>query len=150
MEKSPPTELDGGAITLTVYLAITIVFVGFFAYAVYAVLDGFWKVQEKQKTDYRAYQTGLDNQIRAQGHSEEYVGKERQIRALKAKRRDAKIGYYAAWIGGIICLFVFPPIGIFLTGFAIIMSIREGRKLRKEIHDTAYEIKAVRDNMPEK
>ena len=73
-----------------------------------------------------------------------------KIRALKDKRRDAKIGYYAAWIGGIICLFVFPPIGVCLTGFAIIMSIREGRKLRKEMHDTAYEIKAVRDSMPEK
>ena len=45
---------------------------------------------------------------------------------------DAKIGYYAAWIGGIICRFVFPPIGIFLTGFAIIMSIHEGRNCGKK------------------
>jgi hypothetical protein len=51
---------------------------------------------------------------------------------------------------GIICLFVFPLIGIFVTGFAIIMSIREGRKLRQEMRDAAYEIKAVRDSMPEK
>jgi len=136
--------------TLAIYLLITVVVVGFFAYAVYSVLDGFWKVREKQRADYKAYQTGLDDKLRAEGHSEEYVGKERQIRALKAKRRDAKIGYYAAWIGGIICLFVFPPIGIFLTGFAIIMTVREGRKLRKEMHDTAYEIKAVREGMPEK
>lgn len=136
--------------TLAIYLIITVVVVGFFAYAVYSVLDGFWKVQEKQKADYKAYQTGLDDKLRTAGHSEEYVSKERQIRALKAKRRNAKIGYYAAWIGGIICLFVFPPIGIVLTGFAIIMSIREGRKLRKEMHDTAYEIKDVRESMPEK
>ena len=136
--------------TLAIYLIITVIVVGFFAYAVYSFLDGIWKVRDKQKADYKAYQAGLDNQLRAEGHTEEYVSKERQIRGLKAKRRDAKIGYYAAWIGGIICLFIFPPIGIFLTGFAILMSIREGRKLRKEMRDTAYEIKAVRDSMPEK
>ena len=47
-------------------------------------------------------------------------------------------------------MFIFPPIGIFLAGFAIIMSIREGRELRKEMHDAAYEIKAVRESMTEK
>ena len=98
----------------------------------------------------KAYRTGRDDKLRAEGHSEEYVSKERQIRALKSKRRDAKIGYYAAWIGGILCLIFFPPVGIFLTGFAIIMTVREGRKLRKEMHDTAYEIKDVRQSMPEK
>ncbi len=136
--------------TLAIYLIITVVVVGFFAYAVYSVLDGFWKVREKQRADYKAYRTGRDDKLRAEGHSEEYVSKERQIRALKSKRRDAKIGYYAAWIGGILCLIFFPPVGIFLTGFAIIMTVREGRKLRKEMHDTAYEIKDVRQSMPEK
>lgn len=136
--------------TLAIYLIITVAVIGFFGYAVFSVQTALFKVKDKQKADYETYQTCLDNQLRADGHSEEYIGKERQIRTLKAKRRDAKIGYYAAWIGGIICLFVFPPIGVFLTGFAIIMSIREGRKLRKEMRDTAYEIKTVRDNMPEK
>lgn len=136
--------------TLAIYLIITVVVVSFLAYAVYSILDGFWKVREKQTADYNAYQTGLDDQLRAAGHSEEYVNKDRQIRALKNKRRDAKIGLYAAWIGGILCLFLFPPIGIFLTGFALIMSFREGRKFRKEMHDTACEIKGVRESMPEK
>jgi hypothetical protein len=54
------------------------------------------------------------------------------------------------WIGGIFCLFFVPPIGLFLTAFAIIMTIREGSKLRKEMHDTACEIKGVRQRMPEK
>jgi hypothetical protein len=136
--------------TLAIYLIITVAVIGFFGYAVFSVQTVLFKVRDKQRADYKAYQAGLDNQLRAEGHSDEYVDKERQIRALKAKRRDARIGYYAAWIGGIICLFVFPPIGVFLTGFAIIMSIREGRKLRKEMRNTAYEIKAVRDSMPEK
>jgi len=84
--------------TLAIYLVITVVVVGFFAYAVYSFLDGIWKIRDRQKADYKAYQTGLDNNLRTAGHSEEYVQKERTIRALKAKRRDAKIGYYAAWI----------------------------------------------------
>lgn len=136
--------------TLAIYLVITTLFAVLVAYAIYTVLDGFWKVREKQRADYNAYQTGLDDQFRAAGHSEEYVSKERQIRALKTKRANANTGYIMAWVGGIVCLFVFPPLGIFLTGFAVILSIREGRKLRKEMRDTAHEIKAVRDSMPEK
>ena len=136
-------------------IAITVIgelcFFGLLLYAfVYKPIAWLQDTRAKQREEYKAYQQGIDNNLRTQGHSEEYVGKERQIRVLKAKRRDAKIGYYAAWIGGIICLFAFPPIGIFLTGFAIIMSIREGRKLRQEMRDAAYAIKTVRDSMPEK
>ena len=131
-------------------LIITVAVIGFFSYAVFSVQTALFKVRDKQKADYNAYQTGLDDQLRAAGHSEEYISKERQIRGLKTKRANAKAGYVMAWIGGIVCLFVFPPLGVFITGFAVIMSIREGRTLRKEMCDTAYEIKAVRDSMPEK
>jgi NADH:ubiquinone oxidoreductase subunit 3 (subunit A) len=136
--------------TTAIRLAILILIFSLIFYGVFSFVRSIKRANAKRRKEYEAYQHGLDNQLRAAGHSEEYVGKERQIRTLKAKRRDAKIGYYAAWIGGIICLFVFPPIGVFLTGFAIIMTVREGGKLRKEMHDTAYEIKAVRDSMPEK
>lgn len=108
------------------------------------------RANARSRKEYEAYQHGLDDQLRAAGHTEEYLEKAKTIRGLQAKRREAKIGYYAAWIDGIICLFVFPPLGIFLTGFAIIITIREGRKLRKEMRETAYEFKDVRQSMPEK
>lgn len=119
-------------------------------YLVYVFVDSIKRANARRRKGYEAYQHGLDNQLRAAGHTEEHVEKAKTIRGLQAKRRDAKIGCYAAWTGGIICLFVFPPIGIFLTGFAIIVSIREGRKLRKEMYDTAYQIKGVRESMAEK
>lgn len=137
-------------ITTAISLVFLILVFSLIFYGVFSFFRSIKRANARSRKEYETYQTSLDNQLRAEGHSEEYVSKERRIRALKGKRRDAKIGYYAAWIGGITCLFVFPPIGIFLTGFAIIMTVREGRKLRKEMHDTAYEIKAVRDSMPER
>ena len=112
-------------------------------YLVYVFVDNIRRANARCRKEYEAYQHGLDNQLRAAGHTEEYFEKAKTIRGLQAKHRDAKIG-------GIICLFVFPPAGIFLTGFAIIMWIREGWKLCKEMRDTAYKIKDVRQSMQEK
>jgi len=58
------------------------------------------------------------------------------------------MGQYFALAGGIICLFVFPPIGLFFTGFAIVASIREGRKFREEKSKIARKIRKVRESMP--
>ena len=59
-------------------------------YGVFSFFRSIQRANARRRKEYEAYQTGLDNQFRAAGHSEQYVGKERQIRALKAKRRDAK------------------------------------------------------------
>lgn len=135
---------------LIIRLAFLLVVFYVLGFLVYKVAVSVKRIRARQRKEYDAYQEGLDDRLSAVGHTEEYVERDRTIRVLKAKDRDAKIGYYAAWIGGILCLIFFPPIGIFLTGFAIIMTVREGHKLRKEMRDTAYEIKAVRDGMPEK
>lgn len=136
--------------TLTIYLAITVVFVSFFAYTIYSVLDGFWKVKEKQKADYSAYQTGLDDQLRIEGHSEEYVEKNRTIRELKVKRRTAKGSIVGIWVFAIGFLIFAPPVGIFFVLFALFLTVQGHRKLRKEARDLAYQIKDVRESMPEK
>lgn len=137
-------------ITTTIRLIIFIPILLSPFYLMYRIVKAINRANKKRRVEYENYQHGLDNQLRSAGHTEGYVENAKTIRALQDKRRSAKVGYYAAWIGGIICLFLFPPIGVFLTGFAIIMSIREGRKLRKEMHETVNEIKAVRDSMPEK
>jgi hypothetical protein len=136
--------------TFAIYLIITVVVVGFFDYAVYSFLDGFWKVKEKQKADYNTLQIGLDDQLRTEGHSKEYVEKERTIRELKVKRRGAKGGIIGIWTFAISFLIFAPPAGIFFTLFAIFVTVQGHRKLRKEMRDTAYEIKNVRESMPEK
>jgi hypothetical protein len=93
---------------------------------------------------------GRDNQLRAAGYSERYVEEDRKLRALRDKYRNARIGLWCAWIGGILSLILFPPIGIFLTGFAVIMSFREGRKLREEMTETANRMGELKRDMPEK
>jgi hypothetical protein len=136
--------------TTWIRLVFLLAFFGIAVYIIRSTIKGLGDAKRRQKSEYEAYQRGIDDQIRASGHSEEYVRNDRTIRALKDKHRNAKIGYIAAWIGGIFCLFFFPPIGLFLTAFALIATIREGSKLRKEMHDTAYKIKDARQSIPEK
>lgn len=133
-----------------IVLIVIIVVIALIIVLIRSILGYFDDVKERQKDALNDYHRGIDNQLRAAGHSEEYVRKDKSIRALKAIRFEAKTGYTAAWIGGIICLFVFPPLGLFITVFAIIATIREGKRNRQKMNEAARRIAVIRSEMPEK
>lgn len=91
-----------------------------------------------------------DADLARQGHSPEYVDKNRQLRSLRKKRFEHKGTLIVAWISGIIALLVFPPLGIAITGFALIVTIREGSKAGRELRATNQQIAEVEQNMPER
>jgi phage shock protein PspC (stress-responsive transcriptional regulator) len=136
--------------TSWVRLVFILLVLGVIVYAIRAFIIGLNDAKRRREREYDAYQAGIDDNLRHAGHTEEYVRKDRDIRALKDKHMDAKWGYYSAWVGGIICLFVFPPIGIPLTIYVIIATIREGKKSRKEMNDAAENIAAANRGMPSK
>jgi hypothetical protein len=131
-------------------LVFILLSLGLSVYVIRAFIKGLNDAKRRRANEYQAYQAGIDDNLRHAGHTEGYVSKDRDIRALKDKHREAKIGYIAAWIGGIICLFVFPPIGIPLTIYVIIATIREGKKSHKDMKNSAENIAAANRGMPSK
>lgn len=71
------------------------------SHGVFSFFRSIKRTNARRRKEYEAYQHSLDGQLRAAGHTEEYVEKAETIHSLQAKRRDAKIGYYAAWISGV-------------------------------------------------
>jgi hypothetical protein len=118
-------------------------------YIVYRLVKAF---REKvRQTDQMVvdYEESQDKALRDAGHSEEYVAKMKRIRALRLAYKENHIGVIFAWIGGGLCLFLFPPIGIPLTIFAVIASFNEGRKMNERKKELVDRILAIRESLPE-
>ncbi len=119
-------------------------------YGGYVLAMRFSESGERVKTEHSAYQQSLDDKLRAAGHSEGFIQGEKQIRALRTKYKHSKATLYTSWVGAIAVLILFPPIGIFLTGFCLIATFREGRKSSLDMTKAAEEIRLVRESMPER
>ena len=135
---------------LILILILLVVGAGGVFYILNSGIEGIQSFFSGQKRELADYEQTQDDKHRVLGHSEAYVEKQREIRQLREQYKGSEFGMYAALIGGIICLFVFPPLGIVLTGFAVIMSVREGAKLRQAKTAIAQQIAEITKSMPEK
>lgn len=67
---------------------------------------------------------------------------------LKIEHVGHKTGMLAGWIGSILVLILFPPLGIFLTGWCLIVSIREAGRETKAAAAAAKAVAEAQARMP--
>ena len=84
--------------------------------------------------------------FRQKGKSEEYIQKMERLRNLEIDLSAHRMGMFFAWVAAIICLFVFWPIGLFITVITVVSAIREGNRERAKAREVESTLKYAREH----